>query len=167
MALPVESIPKVNFTISSNGIIITSDYLKNGRLLPFVKPGKKPHRISLYHSIRKDRLTIICDRLQYATFIDFDTTPEIKAFNSKKFSPPIKMALPYGSLPEVNFTVSPGGITITSDCLNGPRFLPFDKPGKDRFIWFDHSIHRGGMTITCDRFKSTQYIYFDENAPKI
>ena len=83
MDLLRQSLPEVNFTISESGITITSDYLERPRFLAFVKPGKNEH-ITLYHSIRKDGMTIICDRLQYATFIDFDTTPETTALKFLK-----------------------------------------------------------------------------------
>ena len=70
------------------------------------------------------------------------------------------MALP-NPFPEVNFTISSNGITIKSDYLDGPRFVPFVKPGRLPFLYFNQSVDKYGLTITCDRFEYAQFIHFD------
>jgi hypothetical protein len=69
-------------------------------------------------------------------------------------------------IPEVDFSVSATGITITSDRLMTPKFVPFDIAGrcttcKSDVVEIDYSVTPNGVTIQCPRLKSVKYVIFD------
>jgi hypothetical protein len=77
-----------------------------------------------------------------------------------------KRALLKKLVPEVDFSISTSGITIRSDRLTTPRFVPFDTAGKCRqcrsdTAEIDFVVSTDGMNIFCSRMKEEKYIPFD------
>jgi hypothetical protein len=77
-----------------------------------------------------------------------------------------KKALSQNILPQVDFNVSSIGITIISERLSIPRFIPFDMGGKCRECKsteaeIDFIISKEGATICCNRFNGPKFVPFD------
>ncbi|CAK5077646.1 unnamed protein product [Meloidogyne enterolobii] len=78
-----------------------------------------------------------------------------------------KKSLSQQILPEVDFNVTPTGITISaSDRLSNPRFIPFNHPGRCREcksteVEIDFIVTKEGVTIFCNRVKGNQFVPFD------
>jgi len=69
--------------------------------------------------------------------------------------------------PYIEFTLNSYGITIFSDYLNTPRFIPFDQKGrcstcKNDNVEIDYAIHDGGVVLFCSRIKKEVFIQFDK-----
>lgn len=80
-------------------------------------------------------------------------TPPIMAVNTSN-----KKAIADIILPQVEFKVTTTGVTITSERLNTPRFLPFNQPGQCRSckstdLELDHVITKEGVTLFSNRIK--------------
>jgi len=70
-------------------------------------------------------------------------------------------------LPEVDFFVSAGGITVSSDRLITARYVPFDVPGKCVYckcdgIEIDFAVTSHGVTFICARMKGIKHVLFDK-----
>jgi hypothetical protein len=70
-------------------------------------------------------------------------------------------------LPLVNIAVAASGITISSQRLNTPRFLPFDYPGrckscKSSELDVDHIVTKEGITLYANRIRGAKFIPFDQ-----
>jgi hypothetical protein len=74
-------------------------------------------------------------------------------------------------LPEIEFSVNSFGVTIFSNYLNTPRFVPFDHKGrctqcKSDNVDLDYAIHDTGVILYCSRLKKELFIHFDR-APMV
>ena len=70
-------------------------------------------------------------------------------------------------VPEIEFSINSHGITIFSDNLNTPRFIPFDQKGrcnacKSDNVEVDYAIHDTGVILYCSRIKKEVFIQFDK-----
>lgn len=77
-----------------------------------------------------------------------------------------KFSLSKQILPEVDFAITSSGITLTSERLTTPRFLPFDHPGKCRECKsseasVDFMVCKEGVTIFSDRIRGSRFVRFD------
>jgi hypothetical protein len=69
-------------------------------------------------------------------------------------------------LPEAEFSITGNGITITSERLTTPRFIPFDINGKCREcksteLELDFVVTKEGITLFCSRNKQSRFLPFD------
>nr|CAD2182223.1 unnamed protein product [Meloidogyne enterolobii] len=69
-------------------------------------------------------------------------------------------------LPEVEISINPNGITISSARLLPPRFIPYDQGGKCREcksteVELDFVVTKEGITIYCTRISGTRFVPFD------
>ena len=69
-------------------------------------------------------------------------------------------------IPDIDFSLNTNGITIYSEFLNTPRFVPFDNKGrcnrcKSDNVEFDFAVHDTGIIIYCSRFKKEVFVAFD------
>ena len=69
-------------------------------------------------------------------------------------------------LPEIDFLISPTGLTITCERLETPRFVPFDLKGKcdlckSNTVEMDYIISKEGVTLSCTRMKGEKFVPFD------
>lgn len=69
-------------------------------------------------------------------------------------------------LAEAEFNISSTGITVHSERLSTPRFLPFDQPGRchqcrSTDLEIDYVVTKEGITVFCNRIKGTRFIHFD------
>lgn len=67
---------------------------------------------------------------------------------------------------EINLNTS--GITIFSENLSTPRFIPFDQKGrcpvcKSDNVEIDYILQPQGITIYCSRLKQEKFVAFDKN----
>lgn len=68
--------------------------------------------------------------------------------------------------PEVEFNLTPSGITISSPRFNTPRFIPYDQGGKCRTcksteVEIDFIIVKEGVVVYCTRFEGSRFAPFD------
>jgi hypothetical protein len=69
-------------------------------------------------------------------------------------------------LPEAEFSITGNGITISSERLTTPRFIPFDINGKCREcksteLELDFVVTKEGVTLFCSRNKQSRFLPFD------
>jgi hypothetical protein len=70
-------------------------------------------------------------------------------------------------LPEVDFLVSAGGVTVISmERLSTPRFIQFENIGKckeckSNDVEIDFAVAKEGVTVYCNRFKGHRFVPFD------
>jgi hypothetical protein len=69
-------------------------------------------------------------------------------------------------LPEAEFSITGNGITITSERLTTPRFIPFDINGKCKEcksteLELDIVVTKEGVTLFCSRNKQSRFLPFD------
>lgn len=77
-----------------------------------------------------------------------------------------KYSLSKQILPEIDFVVTSAGVTLSSERLNTPRFLPFDHPGKCREckssdVDLDFVVCKEGVSVFCNRIKGSRFVQFD------
>nr|CAD2169240.1 unnamed protein product [Meloidogyne enterolobii]CAD2187821.1 unnamed protein product [Meloidogyne enterolobii]CAD2208800.1 unnamed protein product [Meloidogyne enterolobii] len=70
-------------------------------------------------------------------------------------------------LPEVEFSITSIGITLSSSRLSTPRFVPYDQAGKCREcksteVELDFAITKEGVTTWCTRFNGSRFVPFDK-----
>jgi len=69
-------------------------------------------------------------------------------------------------IPEVDFNVTTNGITITSERITTPRFIPFEHGGRCREcksteVELDFIVTKEGVTIYCTRLSTPRLVPFD------
>nr|CAD2206318.1 unnamed protein product [Meloidogyne enterolobii] len=69
-------------------------------------------------------------------------------------------------IPEVDFNITTNGITITSERITTPRFIPFEHGGRCREcksteVELDFIVTKEGVTIYCTRLSSPRLVPFD------
>nr|CAD2180170.1 unnamed protein product [Meloidogyne enterolobii] len=70
-------------------------------------------------------------------------------------------------LPEVEFSITSIGITLSSSRLSTPRFVPYDQAGRCREcksteVELDFAITKEGVTTWCTRFSGSRFVPFDK-----
>uniref|UniRef100_A0A914L8F6 Uncharacterized protein n=1 Tax=Meloidogyne incognita TaxID=6306 RepID=A0A914L8F6_MELIC len=70
-------------------------------------------------------------------------------------------------LPEVEFSITSIGITLSSSRLSTPRFVPYDQAGRCREcksteVELDFAITKEGVTTWCTRFAGSRFVPFDK-----
>nr|CAD2173906.1 unnamed protein product [Meloidogyne enterolobii]CAD2200789.1 unnamed protein product [Meloidogyne enterolobii] len=69
-------------------------------------------------------------------------------------------------IPEVDFNITTNGITITSERITTPRFIPFEHGGRCREcksteVELDFIVTKEGVTIYCTRLSTPRLVPFD------
>ena len=77
-----------------------------------------------------------------------------------------KMSLLTQIIPEVEFNFTTNGITLTSERISTPRFIPFENGGRCREcksteVELDFIVTKEGVTIYCTRFSAPRFVPFD------
>nr|CAD2177210.1 unnamed protein product [Meloidogyne enterolobii] len=69
-------------------------------------------------------------------------------------------------IPEVDFNLTTNGITLTSERISTPRFIPFEHGGRCREcksteVELDFIVTKEGVTIYCTRLSIPRFVPFD------
>ncbi|KAL3117480.1 hypothetical protein niasHT_005551 [Heterodera trifolii] len=81
-------IPSVNFTLSSNGITVSSERLSTPRVIPFDIPSKCRHckstEAEMDYMVTKDGVTVWCTRINGTAFVPFDCVYDLPGYTFVK-----------------------------------------------------------------------------------